>query len=229
MLWQARQGIIVGRGALDPSGAAAATMTYESSATEASGGTTITYTAMAIGAADANRVVAVVFSCRAGAPSMVTSGVTIQGIAATQVSGAAGTNGTIQGGTDIWYASVPTGTTANVVVTWSSGTTATAAKAMRIITTTPAPTSASGTASTGTVASLNTSITVPSNGVGLAYTYAQSGPTVTWTNATSDDATVMSGGRTSDVSHTTGSGSISITAGYSVNSFASLSAAAWGP
>src|SRR5690242_4037919 len=84
-----------------------------------SGLATITYNAggdPSIGAADSNRVVVVAIGARDNTTTV--SSVTIAGVSATQVSGAAGASGgSIL--TDIWYASVPTGTTATVTIVYT--------------------------------------------------------------------------------------------------------------
>lgn len=207
--------------------AGGAILAYQSFVTEASGGTTITYPTVAIGTAAANRVVAVIFACRSGTANMTASAVTIGGIAATQVSGAAGSSGSLQGGSDIWYASVPTGTTGNIVVTWSSATTATGIQVYSILTTTPTPASGNGIA--GVTTSLNTNITVPASGVGISGMYAQSGAVVSWTNATADNHGVITGARGLDAAHTTSTGAVSVTGTIGASSGVGMSSAAWGP
>lgn len=84
----------------------------QSSATDAS---SYTFSAMAIGAAHASRIVAAVI-CPVRTGGVTVSSVTIGGVTATQgIGNISGPNRV-----DIWWALVPTGTTADVVVTLDS-------------------------------------------------------------------------------------------------------------
>lgn len=210
---------------------------------DTAGGTSVNYASVPIGVADANRVVAVAIAGdTAGAATSPVSTVTIGGISATQVSGAATFSAIAY--SDIWYASVPTGTTATVAVTYGTPIANSAVQAYRIITTTPTPsTGASGTAVAQAIS--NTAYTVPAGGGSFNVYVFRGGSTgsdtVAWTNASptsnGDNLQQGIGGVTNSnpiisVAHTTGTGSITVSAaitGPGFNNNQTISAAAWGP
>jgi len=164
-----------------------ATLTYEAFATEASGNTTITYSSVTFGTANSNRVIAIVTAVRsaAGSTNPITS-VTIGGVSATVVTGTPfyGGSGSPYN-SEVWYASVPTGTSGNIVVAWTNATTRTGICVYNIVTTTPTP--SSGVANGGlSMTNVTQAITVPSNGVALAGYFDQNtGSTLGFTNGTS--------------------------------------------
>lgn len=80
---------------------------------------TTTFSSVGIGTADAGRLVAVAIMNRRGTYSTVPSTVTIGGISATLLHSKDTTVSSFHFGASIWIASVPSGTTADVVVTWS--------------------------------------------------------------------------------------------------------------
>lgn len=93
-------------------------LTYQGSVTTTSASTTFTYTSAPIGTAASNRLVVVVVGNRwgAGSNTLNVNSVVIGGVSATRQ--VVTTSPTI---VSIWSAVVPTGTTANVVVTYSQG------------------------------------------------------------------------------------------------------------
>jgi hypothetical protein len=189
---------------------------------------TLTFTGMGIGTADANRVVAVGIFVQ-GFIGTVT-GVTIGGVSATQVTGAAASVTSIQ--TDIWYASVPTGTTATVVVTMNTSQQySMAVTAFRIITATPtAGTGGSGTQGFGTTASAT--VTIPSGGGAIFLGQLDGSQTQSWNVATVDNARTTTGanGTSSYDGHITGlSGSQTNTITIGASDRIATSAAPWGP
>lgn len=101
--------------------AAAASLTFEAITTNPTDGQTITFTGVNIGAAASDRRVFIVIPYYNGTTSNVSiASVTIGGILAT-IHTQAFQQGPIRGGCAIVSAAVSTGTTANVVITWSSG------------------------------------------------------------------------------------------------------------
>ena len=88
---------------------------YRGSYSDATDATSYTVTAAAIGTAAADRSVKLAFASGAGANITVVS-VTIGGVTATPVVTEAATSIRIE---EIWEATVPTGTTADIVVTFS--------------------------------------------------------------------------------------------------------------
>lgn len=196
------------------------------------GGTPITFTAVAMGAADANRVSVAAFEWRDNPGVGTITSVTIDGISATQVSGAATSNASLTS-SDIWYADTKspgnTSTSGNVVVNFSNSPTRVAVALYRVVTATVAPTAAVATSGGGT--GLTTaSLTIPSGGGALAiYGNRNAGTgSVVWTNATGDYTVTAIGGTFAvGGAKVTATGTItaSITSG---NAADSLSAAAWG-
>lgn len=96
-------------------GAAAHTgLTFRSMQTDTSGGSTHTYSSLAVGTAATDRWVIVGYGDSSGG---VPSSMTIGGVTATLIVGASSSS-------SIWAANVPTGTTATVVADGSSGSAA---------------------------------------------------------------------------------------------------------
>jgi hypothetical protein len=101
-----------------PSAPAAITAAYRSSASIAEGAAgPYTMSNVAIGAADASRVVVACVTLNSESGDV--TGVTIGGVAATQAISANGTSNR-RSAVSIWYASVPTGSSADVVVAVSA-------------------------------------------------------------------------------------------------------------
>jgi hypothetical protein len=221
----AELGVIVGRLLLvlafliasQVSAFAAFSLTYEDNRTDTGGvGATVTYNSggdPSIGAADATRIVAIGISGRT--PNLTISSATIGGISATQVSGAGIVESSVMT-SDIWYAAVPTGTTATVIVTWSGTPFDTGISTWSIIGSTGAPTTGvNAGAASGPGASANLSLppyTVPSGGGSFTiYTNRDFGtPSNSWTNATQDFSNP--GTRFYMGAHTTTTGSVTVTA-----------------
>lgn len=155
-----------------------------------------TYAAMAIGTAGADRyVIAGIVGLLNG---VTISGVTIGGVAAVQQTTRVDASGYKA---EIWTALVPTGTTADVIVTFSGGT----ATNMDVVTCSMTGTS-TGTATntygdTDDSNPLTASINIPANGGAFGITGNNSGTAVTWTNLTEDvDALDVGGRRVSSAS-----------------------------
>ena len=87
-------------------------VTFTDSSVNSGSATAYTFSSQAIGTASADRVVVVGTSGGAGATNPVSS-MTIGGVSAVKAIGIVNSTGT-----EIWYATVPTGTTASVVVNW---------------------------------------------------------------------------------------------------------------
>lgn len=214
-------------------------LTYEDNRQDAGGvGATVTYNSggdPSIGAADATRIVAIGISGRT--PNLTISSATIGGISATQVSGAGIVENSVMT-SDIWYAAVPTGTTATVVVTWSGTPFDTGISTWSILGSTGTPTvgkNAGAASGPGAPASLSLpAYTVPSGGGSFAiYTNRDvATPSNSWTNATQDYAVLAT--RFFTGAHTTTTGSVTVTATdqdpvNDPSSEAVMSAVAFGP
>lgn len=140
-----------------------------------------TFSGMSIGAAASDRFVIVAVyapSTSTNAPDCITA-VTIAGVSATQLANVETSNGYHV--YDFWGASVPTGTTGDVVVTSSSGRASMSVAVYRAIglqSTTPTATASDNTASADV---LSAGITVQSGGFAVAMSGIQHGSaTCTW-------------------------------------------------
>ena len=87
-------------------------VTFTASAVNTSAQSSYTFSSQAIGTASSDRVVVVGTSGGSGATDAVSS-MTIGGVSAVKAIGIVNNTGT-----EIWYATVPTGTTASIVVNW---------------------------------------------------------------------------------------------------------------
>jgi len=172
------------------SGGVVFSLTEVSAQNETTGGTSVTYncgSSCSFGAADANRIIAVFISSRQSTVNTIT-GVTIDGNAATLVSGSVaqqnGTNGT---NSAIYYYALGAGSTSgNVVATFGASAARSCMVAYRIITSTPTP--AAGTPATVTSGtSLAQTIALPAGGGGFQGAYTNSAVTAPgFTHAISD-------------------------------------------
>ena len=216
-------------------------LTFTDTKTNSAGGSAITYNSggdPSIGTADANRVVAVAIAARVNTTFTVSS-VTIAGVSATQVSGAAATPGSSVC-TDIWYAAVPSGTTATVVVTYAGTSVVSGIAVYRIITTTAAPSAGQNdfdVAFNNASSPLSRAITIPSGGgmIGsFIYSPASGSNTTTWAGGTITkdvDVNINSTGRFfSAANDVTDSGATTIETSVTGTAAvpAAMSLAAWG-
>lgn len=232
------QTVIMGAGKGVPGGAVTFALTFAASKSDTVGGTTITYNGggdPSIGTADPNRVVAIAIMCRVGATATVTSA-TIGGVSATQASGAGiGIAGASL--TDIWYASVPSGTTAAVAVTYGSASVVSEIAVYRIITSTPTPQDSqhNSTATLAAAGNLSKSVTIPGAGGAIgAFGYVPGSSSLpdTWSGGTitRDVDVSLTGGRNFSASNdVTDSGLITfaVSPASGASAAATLSLAAW--
>lgn len=214
-----------------------AILTYQAFATEASGGLTPSYAGVSWGTAAANRVLVAVLVTRhtTAATNSSVASVLFGATAGTQVSGAAAWS-TNQLNSDIWYAAVPSGTSGTIsfVITGVASTARTGLQLYSVNTSTPTPSNGNnaGSDGSGSTVALTQSLIIPTNGVGIAgFNSRTSGATIAWTNATSDNATNLSGSTSSfNAAHTTSTGTVSVTGTASAGfSDIVMSLAAWGP
>lgn len=215
------------------SGGGSATLAFQAFATENLAGSTGTYAAVNFGTAAANRVIAIVAICRTTSTTVANtvSSATIGGIAASPVSSAAASL-INSGSIDVWYASVPSGTSGTIVVNWSGATNRSAVYVYSILTATPTPSAGNATSNIAVTSVGPTSITIPANGVGLVGLYSQqTGNTQSFTNASLDSSNAMAGAAQATASGTiTGTGSVAVTGTSSPTGNAmAMSLAAWGP
>lgn len=180
-------------------------------------GTSHTYAGLDFGVADSSRIVVVEVSLGMTVASYLTAA-TIGGVSATCAGRALGTSGQLRL-VDVWYASVPTGTSGDFVGT-SSAATQTAGQAYAyslyaLGSSTPYDAQTNTNNATGVSPSLSVTISKPSGGVlvGVWGAASDTGTDHTWTNATEAyDNVDTSGGRGSAAAFDTGlaSGSVSV-------------------
>lgn len=186
----------------------------------------ITYAAASLGADVANRVVVVAVANRASTGSETISSVTIGGVTATPVTGsflAGGASALMSGG--IFYATGVSGTSGDVVVTWSGNVASSMLSVYNVITATPTPTFGDSVGGPGT--GLTKTLTVPASGYGIGmYGQRNGSGAVTWTNATRDFQAVANA-RTWSSAHATASASVTAVGDGSLGDVLLL--AAWGP
>jgi hypothetical protein len=174
---------------------------------------------MAIGTASASRVVVVAAVISAAALTSMTIG----GVSATLVKA----DPTLFN-LSLWYAVVPTGTTADVVVN-SAVNMGNGNIIVGYLTGATATPTANG--STPSTASDPISITIAVPVSGVAVVYVTTGGTVvgTWSNATEDFEFQGNGIGIIDLAHTTTTGSVVPTYTGTGGNFSCIIAAAWGP
>lgn len=199
------------------------TLNFTASAVSGSSLSVYTFSSQAIGSAAANRQVVVGVGSVSGSAGLIT-GVTIGGVTAAQVIHSG--EGSMEN-VDIWVASVPTGTTGDVVITHGVSKSRCGIGVWAMY---GAATGASDTA--GSVADPpSAALTIPTGGVGIGYcqTYGVTA-TYTWTNLTEDFDEVVSGNgtHTGAMSSTAGTPTITCTPN-STTTEEGMALAAWAP
>jgi hypothetical protein len=202
------------------------TAAFTASSTQNTGLTVYTYSSEAIGAADTNRKI-VVTILAGGLTGRNVSTVTVGGISATLVKKQLAVGG--ERYNEMWQADVPTGTTADVVVTWSA---VMERCGIGIFAVYDAASAASATAS-DTSDPMNASINVPAEGVLIGGAiYNSAGGAATWTNLTESYETDSGGNvETSGYdTHATIQTGLSVTCDpASAAAVTSMVLASWGP
>lgn len=199
--------------------------------------TTYTFTTQSIGAADPNRVVVCCVFGGVGSAGRTISSVTIGGVTAT--AGVTAISGTSGGSwaSSIYYARVPTGTTATVEIVWSGSMGRCGISLYRLITRgsiAPSATASDVTYSSGV---LSNTINCPPNGAIIACGYGSilSTTNITWSGVTEDvegvlEASTERYGSASGNFDTNQSGlTVSATWNGSSQTDGSLTIAAWSP
>lgn len=161
--------------------------------------TTYTFSSQNLGTADAGRYIVVAAHCNSGTTvGFGLSSVTVGGVAATIVVQQNNASGGFSGCSALAIAAVPTGTTGNIVVTWSHGAARCEIQAYRltgIASATPADTKSS-TASDPTA-----SLDVPAGGVAIGAGCTSANTIATWTGLSEDSDAVVEGTLTSTSAH----------------------------
>jgi Putative phage tail protein len=142
----------------------------------------------AFGDDNVNRITVVAFSMRVLAAAQTITGVTINGIAATEAVSI--TAATLSGGipsciSSIWYAANPTGATGYVEVTASGAFTDLEMGVYRLVTSTSTP-SDTGAAEATTASAVPITIDVPTDGFVIAAGATRQGAPFTWVGASQD-------------------------------------------
>lgn len=203
-------------------------LTFGSSAS-ASGGPTVDYGTMAYPSGATRIVVANLWI--PGTASNTITGITIGLVPLAQVSGAYVQAAAGGENADVWQSTGPlSGSSGDVVVTYSSALTFTSSVALYgLVTTTPTAATAV-VASTGFGSTVSTSgLVVPAGGGAIVLSAGGNGAALTQTN-TSVDASITPGGNHAYYGHTTSTGAITVTsATVSGNDSIALSVVAWSP
>jgi len=174
------------------------TGTFLQGAGDATDLTTYTFASQNLGTASSDRVIAVAVSGRQSSARTVSS-VTIGGVSATEI----GTRGSSQNPLGIWIAAVPTGTTGDVVVTFSG-----AMLRCHIVAWAVTGGATLANASSGTDTATVTGVT---GGFIIAAANTTGASTFTWTNATEQYDAITESFNTSGADATT-VGSVLVTA-----------------
>lgn len=203
----------------------AATIAYASTAVDANALTEYTYAGQGIGTAAANRKVVVAAAIISSTSVVRTvSAMTIGGVSATlvkQVNAASGNYPSLE----IWQAVVPTGTTGDIVVTWSGD----AARCGIGVWAVYGAKSAAHDTGFSTASPLTDSLIIPSGGVGLGAAMSGGGATFLWENMTEQYDATIAAATTHSGADTDTAGTQTITATLSGGTEQLMALASWGP
>ncbi len=200
-------------------------LTYVTHLEQAGGTSTQTFTSAAIGTESGDRlvIVGIVIGKDSGTWSAnPVSSMTIGGISATQVGSQLLCEGTTTAALAIFAASVPTGTTANIVATLAANG---AADIVIWNATGLSSTTASDTKSDNATP-FTQSLTVPVGGFGIGLAGGESVTSWTWSNMT-ERSDAASGIYVASGADTTSTGSISVTATKAAGTRAAMLLASW--
>lgn len=229
MLWQARQGLISGRGALDTSAASTPfSISYVGNNNSASALTVYTFTAQSIGAADPTRILVV--GVAAGPNNNSVTGVKVNTNAMTLPAGAVQTS-TVGAVSGFAYLAWPTGTTADIEVTFAAGQSRCIIQVYNVLGSTASFSVADGNASAASVTTLTKSVSIPAGGgaIGLISPHVAA-QTITGTNLTLDGTDLSVGSSTTrSGKNTSSSGATSLGGSWGSSTDAVLSIVAFAP
>jgi hypothetical protein len=170
-------------------GGGSAVLTFQSGPAAQTNNSTFTFSAVPIGTANANRVVAVAVQGRrnnSNTLSLTIGGTTANPSGSEQGDGTGGVGGDF---CDIWWLGVASGTTTSIGVTIGGASPFASAiqiAVYTIMTTTPTPTITHTAWNTVNPGSMTCSGTVPSSGGGITCVCTDRAITTTWSNATTD-------------------------------------------
>lgn len=160
---------------------------FTASAKDSTGQTTYTFSSVSVGTAADNRQVVVGVHSILGSPGITINSVTIGGISASRVvKQESGSGGRVA---EFWKASVPAGTTGNIVVTASAAMLACSIGVWAVYGASTATFDTDGS----NVNPASVTLSVPTGGIALGFGVSNASSTATWTNLTEDlDDTVQS-------------------------------------
>jgi hypothetical protein len=156
-------------------GGSVVTLSFTDSSVDASNLTTYTFSTQALGTAASDRRIVVGAGSSSAAGTTVSS-VTVGGIAATQLA----TAGTGNGIAALWIASVPTGTTGDVVVTFSQAQSRAGIGVWALY----GAAAAAFDTGTSTADPMTDTLNVPASGAAIGYFAGNDNTSATWTNLT---------------------------------------------
>lgn len=191
-----QRGVLYDTFSVTTSGAAALDIALQDVQFSTSAIATYTFTAMGIGSADATRIVLLQVGSRKGTGgNAIPTSVTIGGVTATMVSGVQADDGsTANVSATIWKAAVPTGTTADVVITHAASMSRCSARTQRMVNgnSTAASSGTQNSITSGTT--LTVTPTIPSGDILIAHVVAHvTGGGATWSGATEEFDGYLSG------------------------------------
>ena len=166
-------------------GGAALTVTHTGSYSEDAGKTVYTILGAALGIAAPGRKIGLGVT-GGGAAARTVSTLTVAGIVATYVGRISAGSTTVE----IWEADVPTGTTGDIVITWSGSLSRIGVDVFDIANAAGSTFTDSGLSSANP---LSDSLTIPTGGVGIGFAANVNSNGATWANLT-EDSDVNPGG-----------------------------------
>lgn len=183
--------------------------------------TTRTATGMSFPNPEAGRVVGIVLGYYQATNTTAT--ITIGGVSASKVIEAYFNNDRVE----IWTCVLAAGTTANVVGTWTSGGPIHHMFQSFSITGASSATPSSTSADTAGGTSGSVTVTIPTNGVGVAGVMHENDGAITWSAGTQDLFIASGVGLSAGMAHKTASGSQALAASWASSGV--VAGAAWGP
>ena len=165
-----------------PASIVAATVTFTASAIDPAASSSTTFTSQAIGTAAANRKVVVGFTAHNNASGILTA-VTVGGVSATAL---VQFNAADTADAELWIASVPTGTTGDIVLTGQHD-----GCGISVWATYGASSTAHATATSESTGTMTLNVNTVAGGITIGYSTFNTATAIAWTGITEDDETNM--------------------------------------
>jgi len=160
-----------------------------------------TFNNVNIGPASPDRII-VVFAAQGSFSSATPTSVTIGGVPATNAGASTGTSM----GQGAWYAAVPTGTSADITVSWSGGMGGVSRSSVTVYSIIGANNSAPSqfvNGGGGGAGPRSVTLNIPADGVGISHCINADGGAMNWTNAIEDFEGTYASHRTTSAQNTT--------------------------